>query len=271
MDSPIDLLKRLIAEGESFTFKNFCYPSDLDSLRYCGPDKPEWLAWKTRSYNLVRQLTEPTSPSSRLATEAMAIHTEGNYPEQFERAKSTFLIALRMTLDASVIDTFGELASPKSTAGAPSLSNKVFIVHGHDEALKTSVESFIHHIGLEPVVLHRQPDKGRTIIEKFEQHSDVGYAFILLTPDDVAYTRYQESLDDTLRKKEIRARQNVIFEFGYFVGKLGRNRVCCIYKEGVDIPSDLGGLTYKKVDDSVDPQAFSIIKELQAAGYKLRI
>jgi predicted nucleotide-binding protein len=87
----------------------------------------------------------------------------------------------------------------------------------------------------------------------------------------VAYTRYQESLDDTLRKKEIRARQNVIFEFGYFVGKLGRNRVCCIYKEGVDIPSDLGGLTYKKVDDSVDPQAFSIIKELQAAGYKLRI
>jgi predicted nucleotide-binding protein len=133
------------------------------------------------------------------------------------------------------------------------------------------VESFIHHIGLEPVVLHRQPDKGRTIIEKFEQHSDVGYAFILLTPDDVAYTRDQESLDDTLRKKEIRARQNVIFEFGYFVGKLGRNRVCCIYKEGVDIPSDLGGLTYKKVDDSVDPQAFSIIKELQAAGYKLRI
>lgn len=66
-------------------------------------------------------------------------------------------------------------------------TKKVFVVHGRDEVAKTGLEVFLHEIGLEPIVLHRQADEGLTIIEKFEKHSDVGYAFILLTPDEVAY------------------------------------------------------------------------------------
>ena len=112
---------------------------------------------------------------------------------------------------------------------------------------------------------------GRTLIEKFEAHSDVGYVFVLLTPDEIAYRNDQEALPDESRAKEARARPNVIFEFGYFVGKLGRNRVCCLYKKGVVIPTDLSGLLYKEVVDSIESQAFAIIKELKAAGYKIEI
>ena len=94
------------------------------------------------------------------------------------------------------------------------------MVHGFDSELKTDVERFRHEILLEPVVLHRQLDVGATIIEKFEQHADVRNAFVLLTPDDVAYTVDQENVPEDQRTTERRARPNVIFEFGYFVGKL---------------------------------------------------
>ena len=72
-----------------------------------------------------------------------------------------------------------------------------------------------------------------------------------------------------IRTKERRTRQNVIFEFGYFVGRLGRNRVCCLYKGDVVLPSDLDGLVYKKIDGNLDSQSFAILKELKAAGYKI--
>lgn len=148
-------------------------------------------------------------------------------------------------------------------------STKVFIVHGHDEIAKTSLETFLYENKLEPVVLHRQADEGQTIIEKFEKHSDVGYAFILLTPDEISYLASEESKNDSERKKEYRARPNVIFEFGYFVGKLGRSKVCCLYTGNVAIPSDISGLTYKKYANSIEEIGYSIIKDLRAAGYSL--
>jgi predicted nucleotide-binding protein len=119
--------------------------------------------------------------------------------------------------------------------------------------------------------LHRKPDEGLTILEKFEKYSNVGYAFILLTPDDIGYLeeKHQEKEKDI--EIEHRARQNVIFEFGYFVGKLGRNRVCCIYKEGTTLSSDVSGLLYKKVRKSIEEVGYSLIKELTTAGYKLDI
>jgi predicted nucleotide-binding protein len=271
MESPIELLKRLIDEGEKFNFQNFCYPHTDYPGKYGGDDTPEWLAWKTRCRNLIGQVLEENSPSNLLVKQGLGVITSGNYPVKFENAKSTLLLALRTALKAVEEDTFGELRSNKSSGGSPALSNRVFVVHGHDQLLKTDVEQFIHQIGLEPIVLHRQPDKGRTLIEKFEQNSDVGYAFILLTPDDVAYTVEQDALPDSSRKKEKRSRPNVIFEFGYFVGKLGRDRVCCLYKEGVVLPSDLDGLVYKKIDGSVESQGMAIIKELKAAGYKIQV
>lgn len=148
-------------------------------------------------------------------------------------------------------------------------TKKVFVVHGRDEVSKTSLEVFLHEIGLEPVVLHRKPDEGMTIIEKFEKHSEVSYAFILLTPDEVAYLAADENKPDAERQKEFRARPNVIFEFGYFVGKLGRSRVCCLYTGNISLPSDISGMIYKRYEKSIEEVAYSVIKDLKASGYAI--
>ena len=114
------------------------------------------------------------------------------------------------------------------------LSNKIFIVHGYNEEMKQAVARIVEKIGLKPIILHEQPNKGRTIIEKFEDYSDVNFAIVLLSPDDIAYPK-----DKPPEDKEFRARQNVIFELGFFVGKLGREHVFILYIEKSIILSSL--------------------------------
>ncbi|MCG5513751.1 TIR domain-containing protein [Ectothiorhodospira shaposhnikovii] len=271
MDSEIKLIDNLIEEGQKFNWSNFCQPDASYPGQYGGTDTPDWLAWKTRSRNTVDRICKDSSPARALVAKGASAYTQGNGPEQFESAKSNLLKALELTRTALESDVYGELAGPITTHRSASLSNRVFVVHGHDSELKADIERFLHEIGLEPVVLHRQVDEGATIIEKFEKHADVGYAFILLTPDEVAYTITQLGLPEQERDLEKRARPNVIFEFGYFVGRLGRSRVCCLHKGEVAIPSDLSGLVYKKVGGSIDEQAYSIIRELKAAGYDVQI
>lgn len=150
-------------------------------------------------------------------------------------------------------------------------SDEVFVVHGHDHELKHQTEVFLHDINLEPVVLHREPDEGLTIIEKFEQYSEVQFALILLTPDDVGCSIDDFDEDDPADSLQPRARQNVIFEAGYFVGELGRSNVCLLYQEGVQLPSDLDGLLYKEVKSSVEDVGYDLIKEFQEAGLDVQI
>ena len=156
-----------------------------------------------------------------------------------------------------------------NTMMPPSNDSRVFVVHGHDENLKYQVELFLREIGLDPIVLHRQADQGRTLIEKLEAYSGVSFAFILLTPDDFAYLSKEEGKEEKTRSKEYRARQNVIFEFGYFVGKLGRNKVCCLYKPEVTLPTDVSGLLYKQVVGTIEQLGYELIKELKASGFIL--
>jgi len=122
-------------------------------------------------------------------------------------------------------------------------SKKVFVVHGHDSEAKESAARFIERLELEAIILHEQPNAGRTVIEKFEQYTDVGFAVVLLTPDDVGAAK------DKRASLQPRARQNVVLELGYFLGKLGRSRVCALYKSGVEIPSDFDGVLYIELDD----------------------
>ena len=138
-------------------------------------------------------------------------------------------------------------------------SNKVFIVHGHDNTMLQTVNSFLKIIELEPIILHEQPNKGRTIIEKFVDYSDVGFSVVLLSPDDMAIQDQKESK---------RARQNVIFELGYFIGKLGRERVVALYKSSVEIPSDYSGVLYVEYN-SVDTWKIQLCKELKAVGFNI--
>ena len=146
---------------------------------------------------------------------------------------------------------------PTETKGG---SKKIFIVHGHDVALKQSVARFLEHLGLEPVILHEQPSIGRTVIEKFEAHADVRFAVVLLTPDDVG------GLDESNLQK--RARQNVILELGYFIGKLSRSHVCALYVPGVELPSDINGVLYVQVD-SGGGWKMELAKELRAVGIEV--
>ena len=197
----LNQIQDLIAEGEKFTFANFCYPNNDCPGEYGGEDKPEWLIWKTRSNNLIIQIAAPNSAATTLAQTAMEIDTRGNYPKEFERLKETMIEALKSVAQSIKKDSFGELKEQTAKISPITPSNKIFVVHGHDHTLKTEVENFLNDIGLEPIVLHKKPDEGQTIIEKFEKHSDVGYAFILLTPDEIAYTTDQDNLNDTERKK----------------------------------------------------------------------
>lgn len=147
---------------------------------------------------------------------------------------------------------------------------QIFVVHGHDNALKDETCVFLTEIGFDPIVLHRKPDGGLTIIEKFEKYSDVKFAIILLTPDDYAFEVGELKKLDGQRKGEFRARQNVIFELGFFIGKLGRQSVCCLYKN-VEIPTDILGMIYKKIDKNVEAIGYEIIKELKNAGLTPKI
>jgi predicted nucleotide-binding protein len=135
----------------------------------------------------------------------------------------------------------------------------IFIVHGHDESAKQAVARFIEKLGLKAIILHEQPNAGRTIIEKFEDYANVGFAVVLMTPDDVGATK--DKKDQLLP----RARQNVVFELGFFVGKLGRNRVCALHKEEVEIPSDYTGVLYVAMDEDGGWQ-LKLAKEIKAAG-----
>ena len=136
--------------------------------------------------------------------------------------------------------------------------SKIFIVHGHDGELKESVARIIEKQGIHAIILSEQANQGRTIIEKFEQNSDVGCAICLFTGDD--YGRAKAQKDDKLR-----ARQNVVFEAGYFIGKLGRNHIVILSDSGIEIPSDLAGVVYTNTDNwKVD-----LLKDLKAMGYNV--
>ena len=135
---------------------------------------------------------------------------------------------------------------------------KVFIVHGHDNGLKQEVARLVEKQGLEAIILSEQANRGKTIIEKFEEHSDVGAAICLFTGDD--YGRTKDAEEDKLR-----ARQNVVFEAGFFMGKLGRENVVLIANPDIEIPSDLKGFVY------TNEKSWQIdaLKELKTIGYAI--
>jgi predicted nucleotide-binding protein len=145
-------------------------------------------------------------------------------------------------------------------APAPDLS-KVFVVHGHDESAREGVARFLERIGLEAIILAEQPNRGRTIIEKFMDYArEVGFAVVLLTPDDLGGATADAS-------QKSRVRQNVIFELGYFVGSLGRGRACLLRKGEVEIPSDLYGVVYTTMD-SGNGWKIELARELKDAGFE---
>jgi predicted nucleotide-binding protein len=134
-------------------------------------------------------------------------------------------------------------------------TNKIFIVHGRDGETKEALARLLEKQKIEPIILSEKANRGKTLIEKIESNSDVGAAIALFTKDDKGALK-----DDDLQP---RARQNVVFETGYFMGKLGREKVVVISEEGVEMPSDLQGIVWTNKNDwRVD-----VLKELRDMGY----
>jgi predicted nucleotide-binding protein len=181
--------------------------------------------------------------------------------------KRNSLVLLKQAV-RSLTEQLEELAAAPAPSSAPEAqprapSNRIFIVHGHDDAPKQAVARFLESLGLEVIILHEQANQGRTIIEKFEEHADVGFAVVLLTPDDVGGLKGL-----VVGKLNPRARQNVVFELGYFIGRLGRRHVCALKLGDVEVPSDISGVIYVLYDpNGAWKQALG--QELQEAGYEI--
>jgi len=177
---------------------------------------------------------------------------------------SSFVVACKSGLEDSIaifktyLEEMEESTEIKRNERNNFDTSKVFIVHGHDGELKQEVARLIEKQDIEAIILSEQANKGRTIIEKFEDYSDVGGAICLFTADDIGKAKNDSN-------ENPRARQNVVFEAGYFIGKLGRARVIILADNGIEMPSDLGGVLYTNSKDwKVD-----LCKELKAMGFNI--
>jgi hypothetical protein len=146
------------------------------------------------------------------------------YRQQCVAEAITRLQSLIGMVDEKTVKGGGFAVAPSPT---PALSRRVFLVHGHDDAVKHEVARVLEKLDLEPIILHERPDEGRTIIEKFEDYADVGFAVVLMTGDDKGGDKSAPPAEYRLR-----ARQNVLLEMGFFLGKLGRGKVCVLYEAG---------------------------------------
>jgi predicted nucleotide-binding protein len=178
-------------------------------------------------------------------------------------------IALLQTAIESIEHEIAEQEALSNSAPASShiASNtfdrsKVFIVHGHDGAPKSETARFIEKLGFEAIILHERPNKGRTLITKFREEADgVGFAVVLMTPDDLG------KAVSSPEQGKLRARQNVVFELGFFIGKLGPERVAALVKGDIEPPSDFDGVAYISLDK--EEWQRRLAAELKEAGYRI--
>jgi predicted nucleotide-binding protein len=174
-----------------------------------------------------------------------------------------WLASDEFTPDTEVPDPIRVASADAKPAGR---SKDIFIVYGHDTSAREGLELLIHRMKLNPIVLGRLTPDGDTIIEKLErylgQHSNVGFACVLLTPDDEGYPVGRAD------EKKYRARQNVILELGMVLGRLGRARVAILRKETVEHPSDIAGLIYLPFRERVEEVCSTLFRTLQENGYQ---
>jgi len=256
-------LEERIELGNKIFCRNILFPTDLKQA------KSEYDSWNNYNSELLEQsFNNPHSKyredyDKKFSTVTILYNDDGQLflqsISQFQSNLEDKLNSLRNLMNK--IDLLkSDLKLPSMNKTQPVDSKDIFIVHGHNDAVKFEVARFLEKLGLEAIILHEQANAGNTIIEKFESHANVGFAVILLTGDDVGKVKSAEN-------DSPRARQNVILEWGFFIGKLGRSKVCALYEKGVELPSDLHGLLYLSLDNR--GWQMDLAKELKAAGYKI--
>ena len=236
---------------------------EIDDLisRGVRPSNADFQAWKTKAERFLISVYGKDGLEYEKFTKthfSLGIYTFGTPDSEFVEAcrnglkttKAVFLTYLEELEEVNDVPLSQNAFPVKPTF------TKVFIVHGHDGELKQSVARIIEKQGIEAIILSEQANQGRTIIEKFEDYSDVDGAICLFTSDDIG--RAKDDIDG-----KPRARQNVVLETGYFMGNLGRNRIVILADNGVEMPSDLSGVVYT----STANWQIDLLKELKAIGY----
>ena len=197
--------------------------------------------------------------------------SESVYHESWESGKKkiinlidTMLEDISLTeLDKSV-NNETPVTVEKAKLAVAAAKNEVFIVHGHDETAKTKTARFIEKLGFKPIILHEQASGSKTVIEKIEAYSNVGFGVVLYTPCDIGAKKEDNP------SMQNRARQNVVFEHGFLIGKIGRENVCALVKGDIETPNDISGVVYVKMDEE-DAWHLKLARELRASGYDVNM
>lgn len=223
----------------------------------------EFISWKTRAERFLRTHYGENSKEVldfRNTHFSLMIYTFNETESDYIEACKSGLVESKAVFEVYLEELKENDVTPDNEATQDnSISkSKVFVVHGHDEALKQEVARIVEKQGLEAIILSEQANQGKTIIEKIEENADVGAAICLFTGDD--YGRAKDATSENLR-----ARQNVVFEAGYFMGKLGRGNVILIASPDIEIPSDLQGVVYT----NKDMWQTDVLRELKAIGYNV--
>jgi hypothetical protein len=257
MSKELEILQGLRAEAEALKFK------DEQGLDACCR-RTEMLA--RRAFG---EGTKYVSDLKNINFHPMVYFgrmTEEDYRPSWNSGKAALLNLINtmveeLTLFGSPTQSTSE-GKPRSPEAF--MEQSVFVVHGHDEEMKQSVARALEKLGLHAIILHEQPNSGRTVIEKFMDYGQVAsFAVVLLSPDDLAYGKDEQPSD-----ARYRARQNVILELGFFLGKLGRSRVVVIHREveRFEMPSDYAGVLFVPYDQRGTWQ-YELLRELKAAGH----
>lgn len=251
-------IRRQIEEGQALVDSVVQSEQDFDRL------KEESTIW----YNYTRELLSTLFTTAELANEFTSalggaysmrptFEQRVGYKKDFVRKHLVRLKSIDKKLELYPVG----VQTPEPCVGhtMAAIGRKVFIVHGRDDGTKETVARFMQKLELEAVILHEQSNKGKTIIEKFEHYADVSFAVVLLTPDDIGAEKHKSG------NLKPRARQNVVLEHGYFLGKLGRDRVAALYRGTVELPSDLDGVLYIPMDSGEDWR-LKLASEIKSAG-----
>ncbi len=249
-----------ISKGEALFAGTPTSEGELDSYA------DDFQVWSDYNRQLLVSLFDASEIAEEYAEESGGFYTIGaDFIERIEYVRRDIRDYLnRLRSIHQRLELFSCLERRVSGAETTSTAGRtgVFLVHGHNNEAKETVARFLERLDLDVTILHEQPNQGRTIIEKFEHYADVAYAVILLTADDVGRTNVD---GEELRP---RARQNVVLELGYFLGKLGRARVCALMARGVEKPSDLDGVIYVPLDPE-GAWRLDLAREIQASGLEV--
>lgn len=227
--------------------------ADVLIAKRCNGQSSELLSWKKRCRIFIASYY---SEENIVFKEFSQIHY---LPQYFNDYNSAIPYTLsQLSAAKSILEDMLMNMKDKSSEKIAMNSNSVFIVHGHDEALKYKVSNLLRKIGLDPIILHEQTNSCITIIEKIEKHgAEAGAAIILFTPDDTGKANKETDYKN-------RARQNVVFEAGFFIGLLGRERTMIIKSDdSVELPGDLSGIVYSGTSE------LEIARELKHMGFNV--